>query len=120
MLGDLGSVLEPFEMALTVTRKTGTTITDGYIEPIEEASKSFYGAIVPRPMVERFGAIELGVLQEGEVYLYLRTTQPDCPAISVEDIIVQDGIKWKVTEEKDYVFFGSVKIFKLVRVHVGV
>ena len=114
MLGDIGDILTSFEVDLTIKLKTGTTMTDGYAEEDFATSVSFKGVILP---MSTFVASQPGMREKGDSILYVRLSQENCPAISIEDIVTDsNGNEWKVTREGDYEAMGTIKLFFVQKV----
>jgi len=114
VLGDLGQYLKTFETTLTVKRKTGVILTNGYAEESLAASETFRGCILPRYY---FTSMDLGVHDKGNSILYVRLTQANCPDLSIEDIVTDgNGIEWKIIQEFDYESYGKVKLFEIQRI----
>ena len=109
VLGDLGAYLLPFEVTLTVKRKTGVTNTDGYITPTLAASETFKGVILP---ITHWISMELGVHERGDSILYVRMSQDNYPSLSIEDIVTDSGgNQWKIIRDSDYENVGNVTLF---------
>lgn len=108
--------MRSFEQTFTLQRRTGETLTDGYVEQTYATDLSFRGVLVPAPVTDQLEALSSGISVSGLARLHVRLDQESLPMPEVNDIVLDtNGDEWVILSALDYENAAGVGIYLVGR-----
>ena len=110
-LGNAAAALLPLMKKLTVVRRGDQALQDGYVTETQRQEYEILGALIPEKTLagDRLVGAAQGTIPSGGMRLYT-----DSPDIRLNDIVVDGDDRWKIIDDKNYLTFVNIRVFRVV------